>query len=83
MSNKSSPAIESLLTALLLMLQRVFFSVLHNISELNNDTCNLEWIHIDESPHDSSSPAADVSRRTTESATHIRDILKDYLNAHQ
>ena len=57
--------------------------VLHNICELNNDTSNLEWIHIDESSHDTTSPAADVSRRTTESATRIRDTLKDYLYAHQ
>ena len=41
--------------------------VLHNICELNNDTCNPEWIHVDESSHDTRSPA-DVSQHTTESA---------------
>jgi len=41
--------------------------VLHNICELSNDTCNPEWIHVDESSHDTRSPA-DVSQHTTESA---------------
>ena len=44
-----------------------YTSCLHNICELNYDTCNPEWIHVDESSHDTRSPA-DVSQHTTESA---------------
>ena len=36
--------------------------VLHNICELNNDHCNPEWIHVDESVRDHSTPHGDLPR---------------------
>ena len=57
--------------------------ILHNICELNNDHCNPEWIHLDESSvRDHSTPHIDMSRRSSESATRIRDALKEYLYLH-
>ena len=55
--------------------------ILHNICELNRDYCNPEWI-VDDAGQDHSAPHVDMSRRSTESATRIRDTLKDYLYLH-
>ena len=57
--------------------------VLHNICELNNATVIQEWIHLDQSSvRDHSTPHVDMSRRSSESATRIRDALKEYLYLH-
>ena len=42
-----------------------------------------EWIHLDQSSvRDHSTPHVDMSRQSSESATRIRDVLKDYLYLH-
>ena len=55
--------------------------ILHNICELNRDYCNPNWI-VDDAGQDHSAPHVDMSRQSTESATRIRDMLKDYLYLH-
>ena len=56
--------------------------ILHNICELYNNHCNPEWIHLDESVRDHSTPHVDMSQQTNESVTHTYDALKDYLYLH-